>query len=85
MVLGEKIPQFPVPVCNIFRPKILNDQLCYELDITKFLFKLKNSNVSYSSSSLKAGLTLFIDNNEDRQYTWIEKYNDRRKILGNTY
>ena len=82
-VLGIKIPQFPVPVCNIFRPKILNDQLCYELDDTKLLFHLKNSNVSYSSSSLNKGLTLFIDNNEDRQYSWagneknVEKNNGR--------
>ena len=77
-VLGIKIPQFPIPVCNIFRPKILNDQLCYEVDLNQF-------KESFSASSLKKGLTLFIDNNEDRQYTWIEKYNDRRKILGNTY
>ena len=73
-VLGEKIPQFPVPICNIFRPKILNDQLCYELD--------DNSNVSYSSSSFNKGLTLFIDNNEDRQYSWIGEENNMEKDYG---
>ena len=82
MVLGEKIPQFPVPVCNIFRPKILNDQLCYELDDAEFQLNLKNSNVSYSAKNLKKGLILFIDNNEDRQYSWIGEESHMRKNDG---
>ena len=31
-VMGVKIDQFDVPVCNSFRPKILKDQLCYSVD-----------------------------------------------------
>ena len=76
-VLGIKIPQFPVPVCNIFRPKILNDQLCYEVDLNQF-------KESLSASNLKKGIIFFIDNNEDRQYSWIEKDDDRRIISGIT-
>ena len=31
-VMGVKIDQFDVPVCNSFRPKIVQDQLCYTVD-----------------------------------------------------
>ena len=30
-VMGIKIDQFDVPVCNSFRPKIMQDQLCYTI------------------------------------------------------
>ena len=53
----EKINHFPV--CNSFRPKILMDQLCYEVDPNKYM---KNFNVNE-----KISLILLIDFNEDRQ------------------
>ena len=31
-VMGVKIDLFDVPVCNSFRPKIVQDQLCYTVD-----------------------------------------------------
>ena len=62
-MLGEKIEEFHVPVCNSFRPKILNKQLCYEVDINQY----KNK---FSASNLKIGLTFFVDLNEDRQFSW---------------
>ena len=31
--VGVKIDQFDVPVCNSFQAKILNAQLCYEVDL----------------------------------------------------
>ena len=31
-VMGVKIDQFDVPVCKSFRPKIIQDQLCYTVD-----------------------------------------------------
>ena len=34
--VGVKIDQFDVPVCNAFRDKIVNDQLCYEVDLKRF-------------------------------------------------
>ena len=33
--MGVNIKQFDVPVCNSFKAKILNDQLCYEIDLNK--------------------------------------------------
>ena len=34
--MGVKIEQMDVPVCNSFRPKLLRDQLCYEVDTNKY-------------------------------------------------
>ena len=34
-VMGVKIDQIDVPVCNSFRPKIKGDQLCYTVDPNK--------------------------------------------------
>ena len=33
--MGVKIDQFAVPVCNSFQAKVLNDQLCYEVDLNE--------------------------------------------------
>ena len=64
-VLGVKRDDFPIPVCNIFRPKIFNDQLCYEID-AEFVedAMIKEGNLE---------IALFIDINEDRQFSWISK------------
>merc|ERR1719150_1914543 len=34
--MGVKIDQFDHPVCNSFQAKIMNDQLCYEVDLDKY-------------------------------------------------
>ena len=58
--MGVKIDQFDVPVCHSFQAKILNDQLCYEVDPNKYKKGL-------SKEELKQGLKLYIDTNNDRQ------------------
>ena len=63
--MGIKNDQFDVPVCNSFIPRILNDQLCYEVDLNKFSFK--------KEKEVKLGLNLLIDYNEDRQVTFDRK------------
>ena len=35
-VVGTKLDKFEVPVCNSFKAKILNDQLCYEIDVNEY-------------------------------------------------
>ena len=35
-VVGTKLDKFDVPVCNSFKAKILNDQLCYEIDVNEY-------------------------------------------------
>ena len=57
---GLEIDGFEFPVCNIFKVKVLNDQLCYEVDINEIIKK------DTSEKDLKAGLTLLVDYNEDR-------------------
>ena len=51
---------FDVPVCNSFYEKVLNDQLCYEVDLHRF------SNVNNIEKELKSGLAFIMDYNEDR-------------------
>ena len=60
--LGQKIDAFEVPVCNTFRAKIRNDQVCYEMDLN--LLKDKDD-IKYQ---LKDGITLILDFNVDRQF-----------------
>ena len=59
--MGVKIDQFDVPVCNSFKAKVLNDQLCYEVDPNHFIER--TNTLQY----LKLGLILGLDFNEDRQ------------------
>ena len=58
---GLKIDGFKYPVCNMFKSKSLNDQLCYEVDVNDF--KTQET----TTGDLKAGLTILVDYNEDRQ------------------
>ena len=62
--MGVKIDQFDVPVCNSFQDKILNDQLCYEVDLHEF------SNKDNIVKELKFGFNFIMDYNEDRQITF---------------
>ena len=59
--MGIKIDQFDVPVCNAFEAKIMNDQLCYEVDLNKF------SNKANIERELELGFNFLLDYNEDRQ------------------
>ena len=60
-IMGISIDQFAVPVCNSFKAKILNDQLCYEVDPNRFSNKV-------SVKDFNQGLEFYVDVNEDRQY-----------------
>ena len=65
-----KIDQFDFPVCNSFRAKVLNDQLCYEVDVNELI------NRRILLKEIKMGLMFMIDHNEDRQVHFNEeKYN----------
>ena len=76
-MLGTKIEQFENYVCNSFRPKILNNQLCYELDLNERIEK------PFEAKDLELGLTLLIDENEDRQYK--QKRNKTFNSMMETY
>ena len=59
-VMGIKIDQFEVPVCNSFKAKILNDQQCFEVNPNIFKKDLEEDELS---------LALLIDYNEEREFS----------------
>ena len=63
-IMGIRTENFIVPVCNSFNAKIMNDQLCYEVDPNKYKELLTTEEFT---EGIKQGITLYIDNNEDRQ------------------
>ena len=75
-IVGVKIDQFDVPVCNSFQAKILNDQLCYEVDLNKFSIKDNIDN------ELKLGFAFLMDYNEDRQVTLFNEDVEKVKKKG---
>ena len=72
---SNEVENFRVPVCNIFKQKIVHKQLCYEVDLEKI--RDKND----SSSDLSSGFSFFIDLNEDREI----KQKDAKKRLDHEY
>ena len=59
LFLGEKLNHSDVPYCNIFMPKIVQDQLCYEVNPNNYKhFMIENEELS---------IQLYIDFNEDRE------------------
>ena len=70
--VGIKIHQFDVPVCNSFQAKVLNDQLCYEVDLSKL------SNKKNINRELKSGLSFILDYNEDRQVILKQKMQKKK-------
>ena len=77
-IMGTKLKEFEIPICNSFRAKIKSDQLCYELDLQK----LKNN--SLIKEQLQFGLFLVLDYNEDRQLIMknkILKKSEQKKLF----
>ena len=60
--LGIKIDSFSVPVCNIFKPKVFHEQLCYEMNPNNYI---QNQDLR---NTLHTGLTLIISHNSDRRF-----------------
>ena len=73
--LGLKIEEFRVPVCNSFRSKVLNDQLCYEIDVNDRIDK------RVAQKNLKIGLMFIIDQNEDRQVFIKKDHEEENNLL----
>ena len=77
-VMGVKIDQFDVPVCNSFRPKVYKDQLCYTVDPNRFKDKIDLGG--------QLSLTLAIDYNEDRMYNFsLENKRETNEELDNEF
>ena len=74
--MGVKIDEFSVPVCNSFEAIILNDQLCYQIDVNKYR--------TGSDDEMKEGLKLILDYNEDRQILEEDKSTIQRSCSKTT-
>ena len=59
--LGQMIHNFNIPVCNSFKPRLLNDNLCYEIDLNNI------RNKGTIKEDIKSGFVFIMDFNEDRQ------------------
>ena len=70
--MGIKIDHFDVPVCNSFQAKIMNDQLCYEVDLNEYY---DENNVV---NQLKLGFNFLMDYNEDRQVTINQNITEKK-------
>ena len=66
--VGKKVVNFSAPVCNSFQAKLLNDQLCYEVDLNKL------SNKDNIARELELGFTFLMDYNYDRQVQLDKKH-----------
>ena len=78
--IGRTSGNFQVPVCDIFREKIVTGQVCFEADINQF-----KNNSDYWEDALKKGFSFIIDLNEEYDVRHLlEKIsaesNDRMKI-----
>ena len=58
-LFGEELADFHVPVCRLFREKIVAGQVCYEADLNQF-----RDRVNWKEA-LSAGLHLIIDTNDE--------------------
>ena len=58
-LLGRKAKGFQAPVCSAFTRKIVNNQLCYEIDLNRF-----RDQVDWKES-LQSGLFLAIDTSDE--------------------
>ena len=71
--VGKMIDNFTDPVCTCFEAKLLNDQLCYEVDLNKF------SDKDNIKRQLDIGFNFVIDYNEDRQVIFYPQNIDQKR------
>ena len=73
--MGVYDDKLKLHVCNSFQAKILNDQLCYEVDLQNLS---KSHNID---DELKLGFYFVMDYNEDRQVTFVEEENSQSPMI----
>ena len=59
-IMGETNSLFDSPICNKFKPKIRNGQLCYQVNVNEVKSQIDNKNVQL------LGLKFLLDYNEER-------------------
>ena len=77
-IMGQNSRNFDNPVCNTFKPKLRNGQLCYQVDPNNFVTLLEDK---------KIGLIFAMDYNFDRMTGDLKSKDtdsDKRGILKKT-
>ena len=67
-----------IPICNIFKDRVFNNQTCYEIDLHSHKVKDRDS----TEEDLKLGLSFVMDYNEDRQVYLGNDENDLLTEIG---
>ena len=81
-IFGEELANFKVPVCRLFREKIVNGQVCYEADLNQYRDRDK---VNWKEAIL-AGFNLIIDTNDEYDVKNImQKKSSGTKIIGKSF
>ena len=62
-IVGTTNKEFPIPVCRAFVKTILNNQVCYKIDVNEYIQEVK------FDGQEKISLNLFLDYNEEKQYS----------------
>ena len=79
-LFGEELPNFQIPVCRLFRKKIVNGQICYEADLNQYRDRVK------WKEALSSGLNLIIDTNDEYDVKNIlEKNAPREKKIRKSF
>ena len=58
-LVGRNVDHFQAPVCNAFRERVVNDQLCYGIDVNGLRDDLD------WEEALQSGLSLVLDTNQE--------------------
>ena len=66
-IIGDKIDEFLIPVCTGFKPKVLEGNLCYSLDLNNV-----GDDIVFGNEKDYA-LTLYIDSNQERNLGGLNK------------
>ena len=74
-VMGKTIEECDVPVCDKFYPKFSGGQLCYQVDVNKFI-----DDVDIKRAT-KYGLTFFMYYNEEKNFKGSNKEKNLNKAV----
>ena len=72
-LLGENIENFSLPICTKFKPKLLNGQLCYNVDM---------GDIKSISQGPAGGFKFLMDYNKDRMIRKIERMDSQISLEG---
>ena len=77
--LGEKLSNFQVPVCSLFRKKIFSGQVCYEADLNQFKNKIN------WKKALENGFSFIIDTSDEYDVKNLFERKSPRKLSVNFF